>query len=224
MQFVQSMLTLLRPRGADRSVAHADNETPLRPGLHGPFVFIHVNRTAGTSIGRAVGLPRKHHLTVREVIAMVGAADWERAYRFSIVRNPWDKVVSHYKHRVRTNQTGLGERPIPFRDWVAATYGPDKRLPYYDQPKMFQPQVEWLRDNAGRIRLEFIGRFEDVCGAYRQIAQRLELTGELPHCNGTERTDYRTFYDDRTAEVIGDWFAEDVAEFGYRFDPVSAAG
>jgi hypothetical protein len=215
------MLTRLRPRGVDSRSAADDN--PLRPGRNGPFAFIHINRTAGTSIGRAIGLPCKQHLTVREVIARVGAADWERAYRFSIVRNPWDKVVSHYKHRVRTNQTGMGDRHITFRDWVAATYGPDKRLPYYDQPKMFQPQVDWLRDHEGQVRLDFIGRFEDVNAAYRQVAARLELTGELPHCNGTEKVDYRTFYDDRTAEVIGDWFAEDVAAFGYRFDAGSAA-
>src|SRR4051812_34956298 len=223
MQLVQSMLTLLRPRGAGHGAA-TDDDTPLRPGRCGTFVFIHINRTAGTSIGRAIGLPRKHHLTVREVIAQVGEAEWQRAYRFSIVRNPWDKVVSHYKHRVRTNQTGLGDRHIGFHEWVGATYGPDKRLPYYDQPKMFQSQVEWLRDNERRIRMDFIGRFEDVGGAYQQIARRLELTGELPHCNGTESTDYRTFYDDRTAEMIGDWFAEDLAEFGYRFDARPSAG
>jgi chondroitin 4-sulfotransferase 11 len=221
MQFVQSMLTRLRPRGADSCPALDDS--PLRPGRHEPFVFIHINRTAGTSIGRAIGLPCKQHLTAREVIARVGVADWKRAYRFSIVRNPWDKVVSHYKHRVRTNQTGMGDRHIAFHEWVAATYGPDKRLPYYDQPKMFQPQVDWLRDHEGRVRLDFIGRFEDVCGAYRQIAGRLDLTGDLPHCNGTEKTDYRTFYDDRTAQSVGDWFAEDVATFGYRFDAGSPA-
>jgi len=223
MQLVQGMLTLLPPRAAGRRAPSGD-ESPLRPGRLGTFAFIHINRTAGTSIGRAIGLPCKQHFTVREVVAQVGRADWERAYRFSIVRNPWDKVVSHYKHRVRTNQTGLGERPIPFAEWVAATYGPDKRLPYYDQPKMFQPQVEWLRDDERRIGLDFIGRFEDVSGAYRQIAGRLELTGELPHYNGTESTDYRTFYDDRTAETIGDWFAEDLAEFGYRFDDGRSAG
>ena len=76
---------------------------------------------------------------------------------------------------------------------------------------------------GGRVRLDFIGRFEDVCGAYRQIAARLELASELPHCNGTEKTDYRTFYDDRTAEVISDWFREDLTAFAYRFDAGSAA-
>jgi hypothetical protein len=219
MQFVQSTLTLLRPRGAEQRVPTGD-DGPLMRGRDGS---IHINRTAGTSIGRAIGLPRKQHLTAREVIAMMGEADWERAYRFSIVRNPWDKVVSQYKHRVCTNQTGMGDRPIAFRDWVAATYGPDKRLPYYDQPKMFQPQVEWLRDDEGRIRLDFVGRFEDLRGAYRQIATRLKLPHELPHCNSTARTDYRTFYDDRTAEMIGDWFAVDIARFDYRFDAGPAA-
>ena len=130
----------------------AKDDSPVRIGPNGTFVFIHINKNAGTSIGHAIGLPKKQHLTVQEVIEIVGRAQWERAFRFSIVRNPWDKVVSHYNHRVKTNQTGLNDNPLPFKQWVAATYGPAKDARYYDQPKMFQPQVEWLKDDLGQGR------------------------------------------------------------------------
>jgi chondroitin 4-sulfotransferase 11 len=198
----------------------AKDDSPLRTGPNGTFVFIHINKNAGTSIGQAIGLPKKQHLTVKEVIEIVGRPAWDgAAFRFSIVRNPWDKVVSHYNHRIKTNQTGLKDNPIPFKEWVAATYGPVKDARYYDQPKMFQPQVEWLRDSKGRIELDLIGRFEDLGGTYRQIADRLGVKAELPHLNKSERSDYRASYDDETAAVVGQWFAEDVSRFGYTFDP-----
>ena len=197
----------------------AKDKSPLRTGPNGTFVFIHINKNAGTSIGHAIGLPKKQHLTVKEVIEIVGRAQWERAFRFSIVRNPWDKVVSHYNHRIKTNQTGMNDNPIPFKDWVAATYGPVKDPRYYDQPKMFQPQVDWLKDAAGRIEIDFIGRFEDLGGTYRQIADRIGVTAELPHLNKSERSDYRASYDDATASIVGEWFREDLSRFEYAFDP-----
>ena len=193
--------------------------SPLRTGPNGTFVFIHINKNAGTSIGQAIGLPKKQHLTVKEVLEIIGRPAWDGAFRFSIVRNPWDKVVSHYNHRIKTNQTGLKDNPIPFKEWVAATYGPVKDARYYDQPKMFQPQVEWLKDFEARIELDLIGRFEDLGTTYRQIADRLGLKAELPHLNKSERSDFRSFYDDVTASVVGEWFREDISRFGYGFDP-----
>lgn len=218
-QAVRSVLGTLWKRVTPRP---AKDRSPLRTGPNGPFVFIHINKNAGTSIGHAVGLPKKQHLTVKEVIEMIGRPAWDGAFRFSIVRNPWDKVVSHYNHRIKTNQTGLKDNPIPFKEWVAATYGPVKDPRYYDQPKMFQPQVEWLRDFEGRIELDLIGRFEDLGTTYRQIAERIGIKTELPHLNRSERSDYRRSYDDETASVVREWFAEDLSRFGYAFDPEPA--
>ena len=75
----------------------------LRQGSNGPFIFIHINKTAGTSIGNAIGLPIKHHRTAREVIAAIGKDKWNTAYKFTLVRNPWDEVVSHYEYRRKRN-------------------------------------------------------------------------------------------------------------------------
>ena len=55
--------------------------SPLRKGPNGPFIFIHITKTAGTSIGNAIGLPVKHHLTAKEVIAKIGKNKWNEAYK-----------------------------------------------------------------------------------------------------------------------------------------------
>ena len=191
--------------------------TPLRQGINGPFIFVHINKTAGTSIGNAIGLPVKHHQTAREIIASIGREKWNTAYKFTLVRNPWDKVVSHYEYRLKRNKTEVASRNISFSEWVRKTYGPDKDPFYYNNPKAFQPQVEWLKDDEGRVSIDFIGRFETLNEDFNQIKSIIGLEAELPHLNASKRVGYQSYYDDETRQIVADWFREDIELFGYCF-------
>lgn len=191
--------------------------TPLRQGRNGPFIFIHINKTAGTSIGNAIGLPVKHHQTAREVIARIGKDKWDKAYRFTLVRNPWDKVVSHYEYRRKRNKTGVATRDISFSEWVKKTYGPEKDPFYYNNPKAFQPQVEWLKDDDGKISIDFIGKFETINEDFDLIKKAIGLEAELPHLNASKRASYQSYYDDETRQIVAQWFHEDIEVFGYHF-------
>lgn len=85
-----------------------------------------MNKTAGSSIERALGLSFQQR-TARELRDLVGRKRWEECFTFAFVRNPWDKVAWHYHFRVQTNQTFLGEDPIGFNEWVVRAY--DERDP-----------------------------------------------------------------------------------------------
>lgn len=190
---------------------------PLRFGKNGTFIFIHINKTAGTSIGNAIGLPIKHHQTAREIIARIGRDKWDKAYKFTLVRNPWDKVVSHYEYRRKRDKTALASNEISFIEWVRKTYGPDKDPFYYNNPKAFQPQVEWLKDDDGVITIDFIGKFETINEDFGQIRSAIGIDAELPHLNASKRSGYRHYYDDESREMIARWFHEDIELFGYHF-------
>lgn len=190
---------------------------PLRQGNNGPFIFIHINKTAGTSIGKAIGLPVKDHLTAKEVIARIGKDKWDTAYKFTLVRNPWDKVVSHYEYRRKKNKTEIASRNISFSDWVKMTYGENKDPFYYNNPRSFQAQVEWLKDDKGKISIDFIGKFESINEDFNQIKTVIGLDAELPHLNASRRTGYQSYYDDETRDIVASWFHEDIEVFEYRF-------
>lgn len=192
--------------------------SPLRQGRLRPFIFIHINKTAGTSIGKAIGLPVKDHLTAKEIIARIGKEKWDTAYKFTFVRNPWDKVVSHYEYRRKKNKTHIATRDIGFKSWVSMTYGEKKDPVYYDNPKSFQPQVEWLKDDEGRISIDFLGRFESINEDFNHVKQIIGLDAGLPHLNASKRVDYRSYYDDESREIIARWFHEDISLFDYRFN------
>jgi hypothetical protein len=191
--------------------------SPLRQGRNGPYVFIHINKTAGTSIGNAIGLPVKHHQTAREIIAKIGRDKWNTAYKFTLVRNPWDKVVSHYQYRRKRNKTEVATRNVSFSEWVKKTYGPDKDPFFYNNPKAFQPQVEWLKDDQGRIAIDFIGKFESINDDFDQIKSIIGIEAELPHLNASKRAGYQSYYDDETRQIVAQWFHEDIEAFGYSF-------
>lgn len=180
-------------------------------------LLVHINKTGGSSVERALGMPFQHR-TAQEFIDLVGRDRWDRCFTFSFVRNPWDKVASHYRYRVKTNQTGLGTNTIPFAEWVERAYG-EHDPAYYDQPRMFMPQVAWLRDHDGVEAVDFVGRFERLPEDFQEVCKRLGRRAELPHLKRStaDASNYRSLYDSATAAIVERAFQEDLAAFGYRF-------
>lgn len=187
----------------------------LRQRYFGNVVFIHINKTGGRSIEKSLNLPFEHK-TALEKIDEMGKQRWERVYKFTSVRNPWDKVISHFHYRVETNQTNLRTKPIKFKEWVKLTYG-DKDSFYYDIPKMFMPQLDWITDHEGKILVDFICRFENLNNDFSVVCENLGKNATLPHINSSKHGNYREYYDDDTIEIIAKSFSRDIEKFGYKF-------
>ena len=184
---------------------------PARNGV----ILIHVNKTGGSSIGKALGMPLEHK-TALEKIAQLGQKKWDNCYTFAVVRNPWDKVVSHYHYRVQTNQTGLAKTKIDFKQWVKLCY--EQQHPtYYDKPKMFQPQTDWISDQQGKILVNQICRFETLNEDFLTLCKAIGKSAKLPHIKISDRGKYTDYYDDETAEIVRKWFKKDIDLFGYKF-------
>ncbi len=181
------------------------------------FVFIHINKTGGSSVERALGLPLEHR-TALEKIRELGRRNWERRFTFAVVRNPWDKVASHYHYRVATNQSGLGEATPGFCDWVRLAYA-EHDLRFYDAPRMFMPQLRWIADNDGTILVDQVCRFEHLERDFATVCLHLGQRLELPHAKASARPtgSWREFYDAPTRDIVAQCFAEDIERFGYSF-------
>jgi len=179
------------------------------------FVFIHINKTGGSSIEKALGCRFEHKTALRKR-AELGKEVWKKLFSFAFVRNPWDRVVSHYHHRLMTNQTGLRTDTPGFNAWVQLAYG-EKAPEYYDKPKMFMPQWNWLIDGKGKLLVDYIGRFENLQADFAQVCLRLNRQAELPHLKKSERGDYREYYNAASIEIVRQWFKSDIEKFGYEF-------
>jgi len=179
------------------------------------FVFIHINKTGGTSVERALKILCEHK-TALEKIEEIGWRNWNKKLTFTVIRNPWDKVVSHYHFRVDTNQGDLGVNPIDFKEWVKKAYGNQDTF-YYDDPKMFMPQINWIADKFGNILVEEIIRFESLKSEFDVVLEKLGKGATLPHLKKSNRVHYCKYYDEETTLIIRNWFEEDIERFGYQF-------
>ena len=179
------------------------------------YIFIHINKTGGSSIEKALNLPFEH-FTAREKINQVGRRKWQQKFTFAFVRNPFDKVFSHYRYRVKTNQTKLREQPLSFSDWVQQSYV-EKDPFYYDNPKMFLPQTKWLCDDNNELLVDQVYRFENLHEEFNKFCAKLDIDTQLPHLKASESVNYQKVYDADTKQSIYAYFAEDFERFNYDF-------
>jgi hypothetical protein len=125
-------------------------------------------------------------------------------FRFSIVRNPWDRFVSGWRYlpstRDRALRDVLGDLPREGHDFRHLT----------------RPQHLVLVGNDGRIAVDYLMRFETLQGDFDQVC---EIVGKpratLPHENRGERLHYSAYFDANTRRMFLRQFALDVELFEY---------
>lgn len=203
------------------------------------FIFVHVSKTGGTSIERALdayrhpapdtrwnrlrcklGLQWDHrryvfrqHDTIRVAQRVLPEALFDGYFKFAFVRNPWDWLVSLYTYLRQTpNHHRHGQvRAMDFASYVDFEIRRGRRS-----------QSAFITDARGQLSVDFVGRFEQLTTDFAQVCGHLGL-GEvaLPHRNvGQQRERYQSYYDDRTRQRVAEHWAEDIHRFGYGFqDP-----
>ena len=193
-----------------------DAAARLRHKYFDDFIFIHVNKTAGRSIEAALKIPFEH-VTASEKIADIGLARWRKKYTFAVVRNPFDRVVSHYHYRLGKGANLLEAKPVEFNRWVELAYG--RRDPrYYDNPRMFMPCMDWISDDDGNVLVTFVARFENLNDDFAMICKHIvnrRIT--LPHVNASQRGHYKDYYNDASIDIVRRCFARDLEAFSYDY-------
>jgi len=134
-------------------------------------------------------------------------------FKFSVVRNPYARVYSWYRNVIRD-------------DFHLKHYGISKDMEFYDyldkflfNSYMIRPQVYWLKNFKGKIQLDYIGKFEEINKVFENISKHLSL-GEIsfPHEKKTEHIDYRDAYDNKSIDIVTNYYKDDLKFFDYKFD------
>lgn len=182
----------------------------LKKKKYGKFLFIHINKCGGTSIEKALGIPIKIHETALQLRKRLGDEPWSRMFKFALVRNPYDKVCSHYRYRVKTGQTGLKFMRLSLNDWVYEAYG-EKNPIYYDNELMFKPCFDWLVDENGGILIDEVYKLESINDSWPYIMNRCGVNATLPKANQTSVSDGsgRNDLNCTSVEIINKLFKSD---------------
>ena len=204
------------------------------------FWYVDVPRCSSTSVraqlgfrfGRAHGRTKKQfesgkvkpyfidHIPAQVMKKTLPNGAWEKLYTFSLVRNPWDRLLSLFYHRVKEGDLPAG---MDFTDFVLQLEHPRYMLKgnFHSSPIYFMPMVDFLCDRDDRLIVDFVGRYERRSDDLAMIGEKIgcpEL-GELRMpitTSGREKT-YVDEYNDQTRDVVARFYSDDIERFGYRF-------
>lgn len=163
------------------------------------FIFIHIYKAAGKSVAAAMEPSAQRapnecifdrnyvqHLSARHLQVGLPREVWSGSFKFSFVRNPWDRWVSLYEFIVAKPKNHDYERVAAlgsfdaFIRWVVSGDDPEVLIT--------RTQEDFLCDDNGNLLVDRVGRFESLAADFEAICAHLGLSYELPHHNANTRT------------------------------------
>lgn len=151
------------------------------------------------------------HLHAGQIKSEVGAEVFNRYFKFSMVRNPWDKAVSQFRYMAKRDDLRefLGMKPNDcFKRYL--------ELISKKTHVQWEPQVRFVFDDAGNSLVDYIGRFESFAESVGVVMDQIGLSvSRIPHANKSRRNAIEDDYDGESMEIVGALYAEDVKAFGY---------
>jgi hypothetical protein len=222
-------------------------------------IFVHLPKVAGQSIEHvfldlhglswqqraplllkpnadpAAGPPRLAHLKASEYVSCghVSQQLFDSYFKFSFVRNPWDRIVSIYKY------LGFTE-VMPFKQFLQTDFKGGEQW----EPQLFvQPQYDFLFDENGKQLVDYIGRFEELQSGFDHVCGELGISPTaLPYVNKTGaetdylhtlkklvkrlspfhgyfalKGDYTVYYDSESRRLVANLYAKEIEAFKYVF-------
>ena len=181
------------------------------------FIFLHIPKTGGTSIEKYIKpycfRVGHHHLPAKRMEKRLGPQKFNQYFKFTFVRNPWDKYVSEYKwytnkkFRWPRKREKKFYRKMTFKEFLKK-FDPD------DAPHAFS-YSQMIGDFKN---FDFIGRFESIEEDFREICHSTGMPKcRLKHEHQIKGPHYTEYYDDEAKQIVAEKYARDIEYFGYEF-------
>jgi len=204
------------------------------------FVFVHIRKAAGISLRQIlerVSLPKNNqlpykllsrngfavdyhrhsfrkHANLIEVQRSMPADKFKQYFKFAVVRNPWDRLVSEYEY-IKTQPAHSRFKKLSamnFAQFVA-----------YQSQRPAAHQINALRLSDGQLGCDFIGKLEALQQSLKVVGAKTGVDfSALPHTNQVDRRDYRTYYDTSLQVQVEKLWQVDIEVFQYDFDTVDS--
>ena len=187
-------------------------------------IFIHVPKVAGTSINHAIYGRTLGHYSALEIQNKFPKL-FSDSFTFSLVRNPWDRLLSAYRFAKQGRTETMGIRnskqyQIPefesFESFVLE-WLVHKNVDELDF--VFQTQSRFLVDFNGQLLPDYIGKLENIDTDIKNIETKLNRTLRIPHVNKTSVSScYREAYKTQTMiDIVSEKYSKDIELFNYEF-------
>ncbi|WP_263834161.1 sulfotransferase family protein [Salinibacter sp.] len=139
---------------------------------------------------------------------------WKSYFKFAVVRNPWDRVLSLYLKRIKDSALPsriINNCKICFNSYLNMKFnigfGGYKR------------QTDFILDREENMFLDYVGKYERMESDLRKISEKIGIDLNVKgKYDSTMERDYREFYLFGSEKIIEDIFIEEIKMFGYSFE------
>lgn len=169
----------------------------------------------GQSVEELAFLPvYRQHMDAREVREAVGNETWQRYFKFTIERNPYERLVSFYRWRMH-----LCNGKMNFEDFVMDALSGRRRV--FSPASGFSNRPFYL-DQSGAICVDRVLRYEHLDTEISNLFSDLGIEEkpnipQLKRLDGLSRADYRSWYNERLLGLAETAFELEKRLFGYSF-------
>ena len=192
-------------------------------------IFIHIPKCAGNSIDVFFTGRHQRHGCMLDYEDQLGVAKLSTYFKFTVVRNPWDRIVSYFSFVKKLIQN----ENQPSKEMLISEYGIDFTFDDFVKNKLnvltvggtkyvnklkTANQIDWIKNSKNELDIDYICKFENLQYDFNEVCDKIGIPQQqLPHKNKTKHNHYTEYYDDVTREIVANRYAEDIEYFGYKF-------
>lgn len=205
------------------------------------FIYIHVDRTGGTTFSKAFKkytifqwshrfymlclsifgeIPAIHLLKEQSAKSLrdkIGKENFNSYFKFAMIRNPWEWLVSDYSYRQQYKVATYHDiiSKMSFEEYVKW-----KLLENYhtiDPLGKNRGLSAMFTDENGNQLVDHVGRFENFSEEFEYFCNKIGVKATLPHLNQSKFNDYRKFYTEELENLVTQYFKLDIDTYEYKF-------
>ena len=185
-------------------------------------VFIHLPKTGGATIRN--GIFKSEYIgpcfnTIPN--------DWHSLFKFTFVRNPYDRIVSAWKmftNGMESSNWAYNRnkdfKDISFYDFICiATDSSIDHTNRHDLKSILRHHTLPMSDNYHCAQYaDYIGRFENFENDLKEILYYLSVENYIiPRHNVTSKGNYTKYYDKKCYSLVTKHYANDLDLYNYKF-------
>ena len=206
-------------------------------------VFVHIPKCGGSSITKILNpdtpfvskvsdknlfvgwcpenLMWMQHATMLE-LTRIHEENLTNYFKFSFVRNPWERAVSDYLWLLRDSPQVFKTNSSTFVDYLTESGGfeyifKNKRSMSYRGDHV-RTQTSYLYDANKNKLVDYIGRTENFDTDFKYVLHKLGIKCDsIPREKKSKRKHYTEYYDNKTKKIIEDKYSVDIENFNYKY-------
>jgi hypothetical protein len=142
---------------------------------------------------------------------------YERAFKWAIVRNPFDWLMSIYHYRTGRNNPIFHLKRYKFERF-AIEYCAQRQVLNADLDASANHLLTGIEYVHPRHKLDLVAKTETLQHDWEAFKNNVGIKAELGRENSSKRPDgFRDHYSDAARAAVEREFADDLRLFGYRF-------